>query len=211
MLPRPGVHLLGRFRVILSRNVLQSLLPARTLEALNTNQRVVHLLLFTGGEHCTHSFGRGHVHEPEAARAAARIALWVTVVPHRGMRDQHAHNCTIRSKVVLELPGGLEAELVDSPHNEKTVRVLVGKQLQARGEGLNLAAWPLRLLRHLGGDLRRLGGGFHSLGGFRLGRGKLLILGSRGRRRRGEHAQHQLSRCGNVRSLALLLHGIQPW
>mmetsp|Transcript_24543 Transcript_24543/g.72968 ORF Transcript_24543/g.72968 Transcript_24543/m.72968 type:complete len:316 (+) Transcript_24543:510-1457(+) len=135
------------------------------------------------------------------------------------MRDEHPHHRPVRGEVLLQLPGGLEAQLVHAAHYEKAVRILIGEQLQAGRQGLDPTPRAPRgspalqrlVAPGLGAGVTQ--GPEHALGDVAPGEGRgpqvarregqLVVHGASWRRRtRGAGEGGQDRRGGRVRSAA---------
>mmetsp|Transcript_63880 Transcript_63880/g.152348 ORF Transcript_63880/g.152348 Transcript_63880/m.152348 type:complete len:267 (-) Transcript_63880:155-955(-) len=66
------------------------------------------------------------------------------------MCAQYAHHIAKAGEVRLQNWKSLETKLADATYNQEALRILLGKDLQARGERLHLALWFAALLGLLG-------------------------------------------------------------
>mmetsp|Transcript_66278 Transcript_66278/g.187266 ORF Transcript_66278/g.187266 Transcript_66278/m.187266 type:complete len:292 (+) Transcript_66278:642-1517(+) len=111
------------------------------------------------------------------------------------MCDQHTRHRPIVGEVLLQLAACFEAELVDATHDEEAVRILVGENLQARGQGLHLLVGALlhrravdgaALRRRLAGPIAAEHGGLPSTAQSASGGGGDVLL------RVAEGAEHEV-------------------
>mmetsp|Transcript_53685 Transcript_53685/g.153135 ORF Transcript_53685/g.153135 Transcript_53685/m.153135 type:complete len:326 (-) Transcript_53685:394-1371(-) len=130
--------------------VLLAVVLLLTLEALHDDDAAVHHLLSSQGESAASTLGRGHVHEAQAAGAAARAQRLLPTLVEGGVRQEHLRDRAAAGEVPLQPPGRLEAQPVDAADDEEAVGVLGREQLQAGRERLRRPVGALlgHLWRH---------------------------------------------------------------
>lgn len=88
------------------------------LESLHPNDHAINFLVVSETQDLRYGIRSGHLHEAQTAGATTSLDMSFAALPNRGVRDQHFDHGAESTVVALQDASRLEAQLVDSAHNE---------------------------------------------------------------------------------------------